>query len=210
MRKTYAITLVCFMVFCLIELWAKSSGAPPHSTGAPMENTCNVSNCHAGKTATPNTGTGKTFIKFEDATNEYEPGKQYVVTVGVEQHGIIKYGFQATSVGDDNTACGEVAVMDKSKTIMHPPEAAEMLDRRYIDQSINGNTFKNGKAEWQFYWNAPSDVIQPVTLYVAYLAGNNDTKNTGDYVYTNKLKLMPKVVKSVRESNASVRKMNLE
>lgn len=206
----YVCVIAIFVLSIIVKLLAKSAGAPAHSTGAPGELTCSNSTCHAGKTAVLNIGSGVTSIKFEDSLNKFVAGKKYIVNVSISQDSLTKYGFQATALNDFEEGYGEISLKDSKKTLIHPPEKTEFLDRMYVDQSTNGNTFTSRKANWQFYWIAPDEIKGPVTFYVAYVAGNGDKANTGDYVYTNKLTVKPVNLKVEEKYSYDTKKMELK
>ena len=139
---------------------ASSSGPFPGFTGAPGEETCR--HCH--DTFPINPGGGE--LRIEGFPETYVPGETYRVTISLESPSGLRWGFQATVLGENRKRAGKVIATDKSKTkvvagIFEP-------NRRYIEQKRAG-TFEGqrGGASWELAWRAPKRSKGAITIYVS-------------------------------------------
>jgi hypothetical protein len=155
---------------------ASSSGPFPGFTGAPGEETCR--HCH--DTFPINPGGGE--LRIEGFPETYVPNETYPVTITLESPSGVKWGFQATVLGENRKRAGKVIVTDKDTTkvvagIFEP-------NRRYLEQKRAG-TFEGqrGAASWEFAWRAPKRAKGVITIHVSGNVANGNGEPTGDFIY---------------------------
>jgi hypothetical protein len=159
-----------------------SNAAPLGSTGAPGEQTCAKSGCHTGSAI--NTGKAKLFLDFGNALSTYEPGKEYTITVSLQQQAIQRFGFQVLALDDNRLNTGTLLVTDSIRT-QAQQGLGPYTGRSYITYRYPGTEpYGNGLGQWTFKWKAPDNYNGNITFYAAAVAANNDGTDAGDTVYT--------------------------
>ncbi|MCS6904545.1 MAG: choice-of-anchor V domain-containing protein [Bacteroidia bacterium] len=182
--------LVSSLSVCLLVLLTSSTqkidGPPVAVTGAPNEGLC--TRCHSG--ANPNSGPASVNIKFGNNEANYEPGKTYEIEVNVNGSDKSNHGFQLVAKNANNQTVGTFRVTDNINTQLNPSNNA------YIQHTRAGQVSRNS---WKMEWTAPSTEAGPITFYVAVLAANGDTRNSGDLTYTYNKTITPKTVGNEEE-----------
>src|SRR5262249_52028321 len=179
--------LAFFLAALVVELLSNNTvrtvgafaeGPNPGHSGAPGELTCAVSGCHGGS---PNTGPGQFQIT---APASYEPGKTYaiMVTHTTTDTSRMRWGFQLTALDGSNMRAGD---LQNSSGLTQVIPGGPGGNRQYIEHTMLG-TFQGQtlRASWTFNWMAPSSNVGTVTFYAAGNQANNDTRETGDQIYT--------------------------
>lgn len=160
-----------------------SNAAPLGSTGAPGENTCARSTCHAGSNI--NSGTGLLAVDF--GSEVYEPNEVYNITVSLQQAEIHRFGYQLLALNSNNESAGTFLITDSLRTQTQAGTGA-YEGRNYITYKYAGTgPYSNGVGEWSFQWKAPAVYEGDITFYAAAVAANNDGTDAGDSVYTKQL-----------------------
>ena len=162
-----------------------SNGAPAASTGAPDEKHCSNTGCHS--TFTPNSGIAELSISVGNGTVQYVPGKTYPVAVTITNPGLVRFGFQAVAVNDENKNAGSIRITDEPRTQIIPGYG-NMSDRKYVTYTYAGTeAFSAGTGKWEFEWTAPKTNEGNITFYFGSVAANNDGTDDGDYTYSKKI-----------------------
>jgi len=184
---------IFFLSILLIFIWGfknhtfniLTTGAPASSTGAPGENTCNVSGCHDGYPL--NSGNALSSLMFDGSNNQFIPGNTYTITVSIEQNNGVRFGFELLALNEaDQSNAGTFEIVDSVRTQIIPGIPG-LEDRKYVTYKFYG-TSPNlpDKSEWTVDWIAPS-TSDDVTFYLATIAANNDGTDDGDTAYTSSL-----------------------
>lgn len=164
-----------------------SNGAPAASTGAPDERHCSNSGCHSDYA--PNTGTAQLAVLLANGITQYEPGKTYPVTITITNPDVVRFGFQAVALNENNKNSGTVRITDEARTQI-VPGYGNMADRKYATYTYDGtNAVSVGLGKWSFEWTAPASNEGDISLYVAAVSANNDGTDAGDYSYSQKIVL---------------------
>ena len=165
---------------------------PLGKTGAlPSEGTC--AQCHSGAATT-----GTPFLTVVPPITEYAPGNTYTIGVGVEDFGMVRWGFEATVLKDsDNTTAGSITTFVDPHVVALPSGG-----RIYVCHTTNGITSPNdptdgtwwgtqdGPVAWGFTWTAPAQGAGPVTFYATMVAANgDDDANSADNTYVTTMTL---------------------
>jgi hypothetical protein len=172
----------------------KTSGAHQSSTGAPGEQTCAQTGCHAdASVANDNTNSTNT-LTFSSADSSYVPGQTYTLTVEAKKSGIQKMGLEVvalTKIGDKNT--GTWIITDtKSTQIISGTIGAD--SRKYITHKSAGTTIpyvNPGMGKWTFAWTAPATNEGNIVFYYCTNMTNNNSLNTGDQLFLSNFTIHP-------------------
>ncbi len=198
---TYKRALVMVTIVSLPLLFAslsgskyliKSTGAHPGSTGAPGDQTCAKTGCHANAQIN-NPGVGVNTLVYPAADSTYIPGQTYNITLQVQKAGIQRFGFELCVL--DNTAnesAGNLVITDVNRTqeITHTVSGN---NRQSITHTFNGTPANpsTGQTSWSFNWVAPSSNVGNITFYYCTNCTNNNNAASGDALYINKFTIKP-------------------
>lgn len=167
---------------------------PAATTGAPTESNCG--GCHIG-----NSGNQLFEITIIPPATSYTPGNTYNIAVGIDDAGMVRWGFEATVLkNSDDTMAGTFS------TIIDPHVTTKTSGgRTYVCHTTNGvtspsdppdaqdgtwwSTVPNGPAAWAFQWTAPAQGTGPVTIYASGVAADGDGDPSGDNGYVAQLTL---------------------
>jgi len=167
---------------------------PAAMTGAPSESNCG--SCHSG-----NSGNQLFEITLLPAATSYIPGNTYNIAIGIDDPGMVRWGFEATVLKNtDDTMVGTFS------TIIDPHVTTKASGgRTYVCHTTNGvtspsdppnaldgtwwSTTPNGPAAWAFQWTAPPQGTGPVTIYASGVAANGNGASAGDNGYVAQLTL---------------------
>jgi hypothetical protein len=124
-----------------------SSGGPPNGhTGAPGENNCTA--CH---TSNPlNSGNGNFNI---DGPLVWVPGETYPVTVTLADPGQLRWGFEATQLGQ--------GLFSESSANLQISSGGGNQYIKHTSAGTHANT-PDGPVSWTFDWTAPIGVDLPL------------------------------------------------
>ncbi|UCE18049.1 MAG: hypothetical protein JSV84_14470 [Gemmatimonadota bacterium] len=172
-----------FLGFLLIMgfsaiFWAYSSNPPNGRAGDPPSRmTC--TQCHDSFAL--NSGDG--MLSIDNVPDIYTPGETYTITVTLSDPGQSRWGFELTTLDDDNAQAGTIVVTEDTNTQLSDNSGS---NPDYIKQRSAG-TFagtNDGPVSWTFDWTAPLTDVGEVTFYASGNAANNNESTSGDYVYT--------------------------
>jgi hypothetical protein len=185
---------ILFGVPSLRSAFAELPTPPAAKTGAPSESACN--SCHSG-----NSGSQIFEIVTVPPVTEYVPGNTYNIGVGLDDAGMVRWGFEATVLKDsDNSMAGTFS------TLIDPHVTTKASGgRTYVCHTTNGvtsasdppdpqdgtwwSTVPNGPVAWAFQWTAPPQGTGTVTIYASGVAADGDGDATGDNGYVAQLTL---------------------
>jgi hypothetical protein len=184
------ITIITLTLLLSISLSAKKKGAPPMSSGAQGDRTCQTSKCHGENEL----NSDKAKITIEGLPEVYTANKIYEITLKIEQADARVFGFQSTVADKNGNSIG----------ILTPAEGADIQlldaasylgksDRSYLTHTLAGiNGPKKGVSPtWKIQWQAPDSTASASSFYFAFNAGNGNKKKTGDYIYTRSMVIPP-------------------
>ncbi len=186
-----------FLFFCAIfvsfglrgsRVTANSAGPETRRTGAPGEQTCNASGCHAG--SANNSGGG--ILTITGVPANYSPNQEVDITVTMVQAGRIRFGFEATVIDDQGRAAGTITVTEQTRTQLFSAPVGSNL-HQYVMHSFGGTSPNGGsnQGRWTFRWKAPAQDVGRITFYAAANAANNNGSETGDLIYTTSVSTQP-------------------
>lgn len=199
-QQKIIIVTVAFIIPTILTafMYKKTAGGHPSSTGAPGEQTCAQTGCHAN--AQVNQGAGVNTLIYPVADSTYVPGQTYTVTVQVQRPGVSKFGFELVVLKDnDSTSIGQLTATQTARThTMNATVGGKSRD--YITHSTNGTPATTiGNNSWTFDWKAPSQNEGNITFYYATNCTNNNGANTGDTLFLSSFTIKPKVFSSVND-----------
>lgn len=163
-----------FLGGCMIYLLllGNASGAPTGVTGAPGEETCGRSSCHA---TAPNTGTASINLQLDNNATAYIPGEIHTLTVAINNaQNAVRNGFEMVALDAQNNNIGEWLIMGEYL------QTKSANGRNYVTHSEDGSIL----TAWNIGWKAPSSNVGAVTFYLAVNDANDDGGRTGDNIYT--------------------------
>lgn len=176
--------LPCFSTV-LILFWTNSvisysDGPPAQRIGNLGELSCSSVYCHGP--GAPNTAVGEVSIQTNIPPEGYIPNEVYTIKTSVAMNGQKRFGFQLSSIDSvSGISSGEFFQLDTNLVQLVSEE-----ERVYISHKLA--KISDDSASWEFNWKAPEDVDE-IGLYAAFVAANNDSTRSGDFVYTSNLKL---------------------
>ncbi|MGE0568427.1 MAG: choice-of-anchor V domain-containing protein [Bacteroidia bacterium] len=191
---TLIFTAVSLLLFTNYTVFRKTAGSHPGSNGAPGDQTCAASGCHADAMITPSAVNNCTLI-FSSQDSSYVPGATYNVTV--QTKGIIptsKFGFECVAIKDNgNLNIGQFSITDFNPIrtqIVNYPSGSET---RYSVTHTSAGTpaLSANFSQWTFDWTAPPVNEGTITFYYATNCTNNDAANTGDAIFLNTFQIHP-------------------
>ena len=154
-------------------------GPPAGFSGGFGEDHCQA--CHSGDkvNATP----GRLTVS---APERYSPGKTYAVTVTLKRPGMAVGGFQLTArFEQDSAQAGALAV-----AVGQQDRVKVLTDRgvQYAYHSRPGTQLtETDVARWTIRWTAPAG-RRAVLFHAAANAANGDDSQSGDFVYTTRVR----------------------
>ena len=163
-----------FFTGCIIylTLLSNTSGAPAGVTGAPGEETCGRSGCHA---TAPNTGNATISLQLDNNATTYIPGDIHTLTVAIDNPQVAgRNGFEIVALDAQNNSIGEWFAGGE---YLQPKN---MNGRDYVTHSEDGSVM----TFWDIPWRAPASNAGLVTFYVAVNDANDNGQRTGDNIYT--------------------------
>jgi len=178
---------------------------PAGTTGAPSESNCG--SCHSG-----NSGNQVFEITILPPATSYVPGNTYNIAVGIDDAGMVRWGFEATVLkNSDDTMAGTFSTIIDTHVTTNASGG-----RTYVCHTTNGvtspsdppdeqdgtwwSTVPNGPAAWAFQWTAPAQGTGPVTIYASGVAADGDGGSTGDNGYVAQLTLNEEVTTAVEST----------
>ena len=183
-RKKVQAALLLLLITAVV--YAKVTGPDAGYTNAPRE-FGNCTACH--DTNLENSGPGTLTVTGDPNTGApiggvYEPGKQYTLTITIQQTKRQRFGFQMTALDTSDRRAGTLTALNGETQVL--PETG-FGGRQYIEHTELG-TLPNAKNSrvWQVRWTAPDTDIGTVIFYIAANAANGDLTNQNDYIYTNR------------------------
>jgi hypothetical protein len=185
---------IVFGIPKLRTAFADSASPPAARTGAPTEASC--AGCHSG-----NSGNEIFEILPVPPVTEYVPGNTYIISVGIDDPNMVRWGFEATALKDsDNSMAGTFGTLVDAHVTTKSSGG-----RTYVCQTTNGvvsasdppddqdgtwwSTVANGPVAWAFQWTAPPQGTGSVTFYASGVAANGDSDPGGDNGYVAHLTL---------------------
>lgn len=187
-NKALAAVLASSVVFGPALLYGWILGPPQRHSGAPGDQTCARSGCHGGS---PNVGPGKVEVVFPSGP-AYLPGAKQTWTVVISDPMARTFGFQLSARLTTNlefSQAGRLAPLDASTFVLCDDGSARIgpgpcstSPVEFLEQSEAG--VARGLNAYTFQWTPPENEAGDIRVYVAAIAGNGDTKATGDRTYT--------------------------
>ena len=146
-------------------------------TGGFGQPTCNQQLCHSGNAMNAPGGS----LTISGVPGEYQPGQTYPITVTLNHPSQRRWGFQlAVRAVNDGQQAGNIAVTEPLQT-----ERRIQSGIQYIHHTNAGTApGTSGPKSWTFNWTAPATQVGIIRFNAAGNAANNNTTNTGDFIYT--------------------------
>jgi hypothetical protein len=169
---------------------AYSSGPPNGSAGNPPNNN-NCTQCHT--TYPVNFGNGSLSLTGLPVGG-YQSNTTYHLTLTLQDPGQTRWGFELTPIYQSGVSYLQAGEMTVTQTTYTQLAVLTGTAPDYLKQTSAG-TFAGtaGPTTWQFDWTSPNTSVGNITFYIAGAAANNDTRNTGDYIYTTSVTTSPYV-----------------
>lgn len=157
-------------------------GAKPASTNAPGESSCQAEKCHTQNDL--NSGGGE--LSVTGVPRAYEPGKEYPITIALQQQGQKRWGFQITVLNEGQLPSGELILKDPKLTQLRTETMPDGSVRQYVEHTLEGSQMgkKDGPVSWEIVWQAPANPDGRIYFYTAANAANFNKKPWGDFIYT--------------------------
>lgn len=174
MKKILLLTGLSFGIFILSYpklTTANFNGSPGGKTNSPLDGS-NCTMCHSG---TVNSGQGSFNISSDIPSTGYVPGETYTISVVGAHPSYTKYGFELTA----ESSVGKVGGF----TITNSSQTKLTNNNNSVTHKSTG-TLGSATKTWTVNWTAPNVGQMTVDFYVAGMAANGNTTNSGDEVYT--------------------------
>src|SRR5262245_61114341 len=195
-KHTFLLTLVLGLAWTG-WLFAYALGPDPGVNGVfGATNNC-TTGCH--NSFAVNSGTGSVALTGQPAT--YTPGQTYplIVTVNPSTSPTsTRYGFQLSVVIDStNQQAGTLARVNGAVQVICGPSSGASVAYPGINCSTAGaiqfaeHTNATGVRTFSVNWTAPATSVGTVRFNLAGNAGNGDSSNQGDRIYTQIIKIDP-------------------
>ena len=159
------------LIIASLLLISFSANPPQGNTGAPTDQTCNQSGCHAIG------GSISGSVRLTGIPNEVVPGQTYPfqIELDVNSGNAARGGFQLVALGTDNTNSGTIKNPGSSSTL------SSFQGRTYFEhqpaKNFNGSTELVYNAEWEAPEGNPGD---KTTFYISSMLVNGNGSPTGD------------------------------
>jgi len=177
--------LVIFSVVNSIKVSSNANGSPGNYSGV---NGSNCTSCHS--TNPLNNGSGSVVITMIDSSGNidstYIPGKKYTVTIKVKRSGSLRWGFAAAAKTVSGTTLNFSKLSGNTK-----------INSGYATQS---NDLTDSFA---LSWTAPVKGTGDVNIYACGNAANGNGKKSGDYIYTQVVKISEATLTSLETETAN-------
>jgi len=161
------------------QLLAFSTGPAVRRTGSAIFNELSCTACHRDNAVNSGSGT----LALTGVPSSYVLGQAYNLTVSIRQTGQSRWGFQlAARVRASVTQAGTLQLGSDGFTQLRADPTAV----QFIEHTSAGT--RQGTADdpvtFNFTWTAPTTNVGEVVFSVAANAANNNSANTGDFIYT--------------------------
>jgi hypothetical protein len=158
---------------------AYRDGPPAGFSGGFGEDHCQA--CHSGDKV--NARPGRLTIS---APERYSPGKTYTVTITLRRPGMAMGGFQFTARFEaDSAQAGTLTVVDGQQ------DRVKVLTDRGVQYAYHSRPGTQLTAtdvvRWTLHWTAPAG-SRAVLFHAAANAANGDDSQSGDFVYTSRVR----------------------
>ena len=182
---TLAVSLIA--ILCATGIILAFAGGPPvGATGSVIFNqaSCAQASCHIG---TANSGSGS--LDLTGVPTNYSLGQAYTFTVTLRQTGQRRWGFQFSA----RTRANGQSVGTLQAGTDGFSQLQSLGGIQYVAHNGSGTRAgtTNGPVSFQVRWTAPSSDVGEVVFSVAGNAANNDTLQTGDFIYTKEVTSQP-------------------
>jgi len=170
--------LVLLLAFVLAS--ANLEGPASGYTGAPGEEACSASGCHAASSGIP----GRIYLR--PATNTARDTADFKLSIDDYTDPFAaarRFGFQLTVLDSMGLPYGEILVTDSIRT----RRTTGPTGRVYLSHTATGALRDpSGRQNWTFQWIRPADAPngQPAYLHVAALLADSDGTAAGDSAIT--------------------------
>jgi hypothetical protein len=159
-------------------------GPPARVTGGFGEDSCYA--CHWEGTENDETG----VLAVHGFPGAYDPGVAYDLEVVLARPGMAVAGFQlATRHEGDGSQAGELGVpADETQRV------TVLVEREihFAQHLLPGTQLTSpDTARWMVRWTAPEEPHAQVLLHLSAVAGDGDSSQMGDAVYTLELQSRP-------------------
>jgi len=176
----FTFVLIGLGVFAFINRGnGNSSGANPSNAGAPNEMTCARSGCHDDHGV--NSGAGVLRIKPSydgDRTTTYRKNATYTIKLTLTDQQMNAAGFQIVAQRTDNNQfVGNFTVGSDMRKVG--------ANNNYLTHSQKATSYESNVQVWTIEWESPSQDVGEIRFYAAANAANNNSNNTGDFIYSN-------------------------
>ncbi len=191
------ITMCTIVAVPFSQVFTNAPQPPAGRTGCTAgldETTCGASNCHNNN---PNTGAGSLLVSFSDPNLKYLPGQIYNMTVTTSESGMVKYGFEITSVTAAGDSVGTFIIPNGTTNISVPTSGA-VNHREYL-----GHKTASSNSTWNFQWKAPAGDKGQLCFYVASNCANGNGTSSGDHIYTTSVCILPDSANGITASSAA-------
>lgn len=158
---------------------AYQNGPLPENTGAPGEQTCYRSGCHANN----GSGNAQTFLRLANMGTTYANADTLLIELGFSTTFSAEHGFQMVALDANDNNIGEWIVTGAGD--YQEITGLTFTDRKYVEHTSSGT----GSSNWQIQWIAPDSYQGQVSFYASMLETNNNGNNSGDTLYNAQLDL---------------------
>ena len=171
-------------------LMARSAGPPTKRTGAAVDGGLSCMACHKTDPSANFDARGKFTIK----TSAYTPGVKQTILVALTHPEAARWGFQLTArlASDETKMAGTFGVSSWVRVKCAPDERDAPCngDLEFASHQLaSTNAGVTGWSTWTVDWTPPAQESGDVVFYAAGNAANNNGTNTGDHIYTTKLRI---------------------
>ena len=173
-----------------VALYAFSSGPPIKRSGVPADGGLVCTACHVSEGPANSDPRGRFTIQ----AGPYTPGVKQTITVALVHPTALRWGFQLTArlASDESKQAGTFTVNPAIRVRCDPDGRNAPCDGalEFVEHTV-GST-RAGQAQWNTWtieWTPPATEVGDVVFYAAGNAANNNNANTGDHIYSTKVRV---------------------
>ncbi len=168
---------IIISIFLLFpSLVFSNSGSPPDGVAGEPPDRATCINCHGSFRLNEGDG-GLALLGLPE--NGYTPDETYRLRVVLGDSTARRWGFELTSIDEDNDGIGEFDRVDRNNT-----QISDAGGKQYVKHTAAG-TYRNQQmsATWEVDWTAPEEDVGEIFFYFVGNAANNNGGTSGDFIY---------------------------
>jgi len=182
-------TTACAAAATTVVVMAFSTGPPIKRSGATVDGGTDCSACHRTFAPANSDPRGKVSII---TAGSYTPGLKQNIDIKIEHPEAVRWGFQITArpVSDPTKMAGTFTASPVIRVQCNPSGDSPCNgDLEFASHRSAVVTAATGSYTYTVEWTPPINEVGDVIFYAAGNAANNNSANSGDFIFTTSLKI---------------------